>query len=131
MAERAWDQAARSARPATPPLLRVLGGNWQLWGGMAATTAADLIPGWMGNSYWTHIARLINLYIVASVFQNILMRAAGQTSFGQGVVFGVAAYVTAIAYSLHGIPFGWAALAGICAAGAAGALFALPALRVQ
>jgi branched-chain amino acid transport system permease protein len=131
MAERAWDQAARSARPATPPLLRVLGGNWQLWGGMAAITASVLIPDWMGNTYWTHIARLINLYIVASVFQNILMRDAGQTSFGQGVVFGVAAYVTAIAYSLHGIPFGWAALAGICAAGAAGALFALPALRVQ
>ena len=88
-------------------------------------------PDWLGNSYWTHSFQLVNLFIAVAVFQNLLMHDAGQTSFGQGAIFGVAAYGAAIAASLYALPYLVAAVLGILAAVVAGFLYALPALRVQ
>ena len=103
----------------------------QLGLGIATVVASAVIPALMGNQYWSHTFHLVNLYITVAVLQNMLLADAGQVSFGQGAVFGAAAYTVGIAASLHGAPFLMAAAFGLLAALALGSLFALPALRVQ
>ncbi len=99
--------------------------------GIAAIVASILIPAATGNQYWSHTFHLVNLYVVVAVLQNMLLADAGQVSFGQGAVFGAAAYTVGIVSSLHGASFPVAAMFGLLAALALGSLFALPALRVQ
>lgn len=89
------------------------------------------MPALAGNVYWSHTFHLVNLYVAVAVLQNMLLADAGQVSFGQGAVFGAAAYTTGMAATLHGASLPLAALAGALAALALGGLFALPALRVQ
>ena len=103
----------------------------QLALGMAAIVASVVIPALTGNQYWSHTFQLVNLFIVVAVLQNMLLADAGQVSFGQGAVFGAAAYTVGIASTLHGATLPVAALFGLLAALALGSLFALPALRVQ
>lgn len=94
-------------------------------------TLSGVVPDLLGNEYWTHSFQLVNLFIAVAACQNLLMHDAGQTSFGQGAIFGVAAYGAAIAASMYGLPYAVAALLGIGSAVLAGFLYALPALRVQ
>jgi branched-chain amino acid transport system permease protein len=89
------------------------------------------LPAIAGNVYWSHTFHLVNLYVAVAVLQNMLLADAGQVSFGQGAVFGAAAYTTGMASTLYGASLPLAALAGLLAALALGGLFALPALRVQ
>ena len=89
------------------------------------------MPALAGNVYWSHTFHLVNLYVAVAVLQNMLLADAGQVSFGQGAVFGAAAYTTGMASTLYGASLPLAALAGVLAALALGGLFALPALRVQ
>src|SRR6185436_17930164 len=103
----------------------------QLGLGIATIIASVAIPALTGNQYWSHTFHLVNLYITVAVLQNMLLADAGQVSFGQGAVFGAAAYTVGIAATLHGAPFAFAAVFGLLAALALGSLFALPALRVQ
>jgi branched-chain amino acid transport system permease protein len=103
----------------------------QLALGLAAIVASIALPAIGGNHYWTHTFHLVNLYIVVAVLQNMLLADAGQVSFGQGAVFGAAAYTVGIASTLHGIALPWSMLLGLAAAVALGSVFALPALRVQ
>lgn len=99
--------------------------------GIVLIAITGFVPSILGNSYWVHTFQLVNIYIAASVFQNFLFVDAGQKSFGQGVLLGLGAYVTAIFFGLHDWPFLLAALVGLGAATAGGLLFAFPALRVQ
>jgi branched-chain amino acid transport system permease protein len=103
----------------------------QVWIGIALIAITGFGPSILGNSYWVHTFQLVNIYIAAAIFQNFLFVDAGQKSFGQGVLLGLGAYVTAIFFGLHGYSFGTAALIGLVAAFLGGLLFALPALRVQ
>ncbi len=103
----------------------------QLLIGMALIAATGLGPTLLGNPYWVHTFQLVNIYIAAAVFQNFLFVDAGQKSFGQGVLLGIGAYVTAIFFGLHDYPFILAAGIGLVAAMLGGLLFAVPALRVQ
>ncbi len=103
----------------------------QVWIGMALIAVTGFGPSLIGNSYWVHIFQLVNIYIAASVFQNILFVDAGQKSFGQGVILGLGAYVTAIFFGLHSYSFAASASIGLAAAIVGGLLFAFPALRVQ
>jgi branched-chain amino acid transport system permease protein len=103
----------------------------QLALGIATVIASILVPAIIGNQYWSHTFLLVNLYIAVAVSQNMLLADAGQVSFGQGAVFGAAAYTVGIASSLHGATFAVAAAFGLLAALALGSLYALPALRVQ
>ena len=103
----------------------------QLTLGIAVIAASVALPALAGNLYWTHTFHLVNLFIVVAVLQNMLLADAGQVSFGQGAVFGAAAYTVGIASTLHGASLPVAALFGLIAALALGSLFALPALRVQ
>jgi len=103
----------------------------QVWIGIALIAITGLMPTFLGNSYWVHTFHLVNIYIAAAIFQNFLFVDAGQKSFGQGVLLGLGAYVTAIFFGMHGYSFPAAALIGVFAAFLGGLLFALPALRVQ
>lgn len=103
----------------------------QVWIGIVLIAITGFGPSILGNSYWVHTFQLVNIYIAAAIFQNFLFVDAGQKSFGQGVILGLGAYVTAIFFGLHQYPFLLAALVGLAAAIAGGLLFALPALRVQ
>lgn len=103
----------------------------QVWIGIALIAITGFVPTFLGNSYWVHTFQLVNIYIAASIFQNFLFVDAGQKSFGQGVLLGLGAYVTAIFFGMHGFSFGAAAIIGLIAAFLGGLLFALPALRVQ
>jgi branched-chain amino acid transport system permease protein len=103
----------------------------QVWIGMALIAVTGFVPSLLGNSYWVHTFQLVNIYIAAAIFQNFLFVDAGQKSFGQGVILGLGAYVTAIFFGLHDYPFLMAAGIGLGAAALGGLLFALPALRVQ
>lgn len=103
----------------------------QVFTGIALIAITGFGPSILGNSYWVHTFQLVNIYIAAAIFQNFLFVDAGQKSFGQGVLLGLGAYVTAIFFGLHEYSFLLAALIGLGAAIAGGLLFAFPALRVQ
>ncbi|MDI6028566.1 ATP-binding cassette domain-containing protein [Corticibacterium sp. UT-5YL-CI-8] len=103
----------------------------QVWIGIAAIAITGFAPVFLGNSYWIHTFQLVNIYIAVAIFQNFLFIDAGQKSFGQGAILGLAAYGAAIVYGLHGLPFWVAGLFGLGASLVGGLLFALPALRVQ
>jgi branched-chain amino acid transport system permease protein len=99
--------------------------------GAVLIIASIVVPVFAHSSYWLHILLLVNLYVVVAVCQNLLLADAGQVSFGQGAVFGVAAYTVGIVSGLNGHPLGLGLLAGLVAGIALGLLFALPALRVK
>ena len=108
-----------------------LSGPVQLGLGIAAVVATVAVPALLGNLYWSHTFQLVSLYIGVAVLQNMLLADAGQVSFGQGAVFGAAAYTVGIASELHGASYAQGAAWGLGSALALGSLFALPALRVQ
>lgn len=99
--------------------------------GIALIGAAILVPALLGSEYWSYITNLLVLYAVVAVLQNMLLADAGQVSFGQGAVFGVAAYGVGIFEGMHGYSFAGAALLAVPLAILVGSLYALPALRVQ
>lgn len=90
-----------------------------------------VVPALIGSRYWTYAVQIVCLYTTVAALQNILLIDAGQMSFGQGAIFGLAAYVAGAAFGLYGLPYGLAMLLGILAAAIGGLLFALPALKVQ
>ena len=79
--------------------------------------ASIVVPVLLGSGYWLHILLLVNLYVVVAVCQNLLLADAGQVSFGQGAVFGVAAYTVGIVSGLNGYPLWLGLLAGGCGGG--------------
>lgn len=103
----------------------------QLIIGIVLVAVTGLLPDVMGDSYWGLNFQIVNIIIAAAVFQNLLMNDAGQISFGQGAIFGVGAYVAAMAAAFAGLSWPLVIIIATLAAGAAGLLFALPALRVQ
>jgi branched-chain amino acid transport system permease protein len=103
----------------------------QLSLGIVLIVATGLLPDLMGSKYWSLNFQLVNIVVAAAVFQNFLMYDANQISFGQGAIFGLGAYVTAMSVASYGTPWIVAVMIAAVAAAAGGALFALPALRVQ
>ena len=105
--------------------------NLQLLFGIALVIGSVVVPALLGNPYWTHNFTIVSLFITVAVLQNLLLSDAGQVSFGQGAIFGAAAYTTGIVSGLWGYPFAVGFLCGLGASIAMGLLFAAPALRVQ
>lgn len=99
--------------------------------GIALTIATGLLPDLLGSKYWAHNFQLVNIVIAAAVFQNLLMHDANQVSFGQGAIFGTGTYICAMAVAFAGVAWPLAIAVAAVAAGGAGLLYALPALRVQ
>ena len=103
----------------------------QLMLGIALVVATGLGPDLFGSKYWSHNFQLVNIVVAAAVFQNFLMHDANQISFGQGAIFGIGAYVAAMASVYAGLPWVLAIAVAAGAAALGGLLFAIPALRVQ
>jgi branched-chain amino acid transport system permease protein len=103
----------------------------QLISGIVAVVLSVLLPALLGSSYWTHNFLVVNLFVTVAVLQNMLLADAGQVSFGQGAVFGLAAFTVGIVSGLWGHSYAVGFVAGVGAAVLLGLLFALPALRVQ
>jgi branched-chain amino acid transport system permease protein len=80
--------------------------------------------------YLIHIVILALIYAVFAMGLNLQLGYAGLYNFGHVAFFGVAAYVSAL-LSRAGIPVPVAMICGILGAGVAGALLAVPALRVS
>ncbi len=105
--------------------------NLQAGAALALILATGLIPDLAGSDYWSYSFQFANLLIVAAVLQSVLMHDADQISFGQGAIFGVGAYVSALAMTRLGLPLPLAVVCAAAGAGLAGLLYAIPALRVQ
>lgn len=99
--------------------------------GVVAVLGTSLAPFVLGSVYWQQVMLLIDLYVAAAVFLNILRGEAGQTSFGLGAVFGAAAYAVGMLSSIYHVPFWPAMILGIIIGTLFGVVTALPALRVQ
>lgn len=99
--------------------------------GVVLVIASIVIPIVAGSAYWTHNFLIVSLFVSVAVLQNLLLSDAGQVSFGQGAVFGIAAYTVGMVGTLWSQGFILGALCGLAAAILLGLLFALPALRVQ
>lgn len=84
-----------------------------------------------GNLFWQQTLLIAFLYILAAAGLDILRSQAGQMSFGQGAVMGVAAYTTALATTVWELPGLLPVLVGLASGMAFGLLMALPSLRVQ
>lgn len=103
----------------------------QLAIGIASIVLSIVLPAILGRPYWAHNFLVVNLFVTVAVLQNMLLADAGQVSFGQGAVFGLAATMAGIVTGLWGHTYLAGFFAGVCAALVLGCLFALPALRVQ
>ena len=55
----------------------------QVWIGVLLIAITGFGPVILGNSYWIHTFQLVNIYIAAAIFQNMLFVDAGQASGDQ------------------------------------------------
>jgi branched-chain amino acid transport system permease protein len=115
----------------TPLRRPLLVDGTQTFIGIVLVVTSIVAPGLYGSQYWAHNFLIVSLFVGVAVLQNMLLSDAGQVSFGQGAVFGLAAYMVGIVSELWGHGYAIGALAGIGAAVLLGLLLALPALRVQ
>ena len=80
--------------------------------------------------YLLHVMILALIYSVFAMSLNLELGYAGLYNFGHVAFFGIGAYVSAL-LSQAGVPVSAAMLCALAAAGIAGALLAVPALRVS
>ncbi|TWP33252.1 ABC transporter permease subunit [Leekyejoonella antrihumi] len=99
--------------------------------GIVIVLVTSLLPFALGSVYWQQAMLLVDLYVAAAVFLNILRGEGGQIHFGLAAVFGAAAYTEGMAATICGLNF-WLSLAiGVVIGFVFGTVTALPALRVQ
>lgn len=122
------DQISDSA-DSGPTVKRKLPGQVVI--GIVLIALTTLFPVFSSDVYLAHALIILNIYIAVAILQNFLLVDCGQFSFGSGAVFGVGAYVTAVAMNMHDLSYFAAAIVGTLAATLIGGLYALPALRVQ
>jgi len=79
--------------------------------------------------YLLHILIVALIYSIFAVSLNLELGYAGLYNFGQVAFFGIGAYTSAL-LSLAGLPVSFAMACGMVAAGVAGGLLAIPALRL-
>jgi ABC-type branched-subunit amino acid transport system ATPase component/ABC-type branched-subunit amino acid transport system permease subunit len=98
--------------------------------GIAGVVAATL-GAFYGNNYHLLIIGSIAISAIVATGLNVLFGLAGQISFGHAGFFAIGAYTASILSAKLEVPFMIAALAGAALAAVAGALLAVPALRVR
>src|SRR5215831_2653677 len=86
---------------------------------------------WRADNYQLYLLALVGLTAVVGVGLNVLLGLSGQISLGHVAFYAIGAYVVAILTTKTSIVFWLAWPLGGVAAGAAGALLAVPALRVR
>jgi ABC-type branched-subunit amino acid transport system ATPase component/ABC-type branched-subunit amino acid transport system permease subunit len=105
--------------------------SWQKAAAAAIVIAAMCFLIARGNSYQTFIIVMVGLTAIVGIGLNVLLGLNGQISLGHVGFYAIGAYAVGILTTTYEWSF-WPALAvGGVAAGAAGALLAVPALRVR
>ena len=105
--------------------------SWQKAAAAAIIIAAVCFLIARGNSYQTFIIVMVGLTAIVGIGLNVLLGLNGQISLGHVAFYAIGAYAVGILTTTYEWSF-WPALAvGGVAAGAAGALLAIPALRVR
>src|SRR6185437_3265165 len=116
----AREDAVRTPEEHTTRRRLLLGGDGgtrlQLALGTALVLLSIIVPAALGSAYWSYNFLIVNLFVTVAILQNMLLSDAGQVSFGQGAVFGLAAYTTGIISGLWGYSFLVGALGGVAAA---------------
>ncbi|MFT6224470.1 MAG: branched-chain amino acid transport system permease protein, partial [Paracoccaceae bacterium] len=97
--------------------------------GIVALTAGTVWMALNADGYLVFILALFALNVVVGVGLNILLGLSGQISFGHVGFFAIGAYTTAI-LALAGVDYWLAFVAAGVISAFAGALLAVPALRV-
>lgn len=96
-----------------------------------AVAAALALPLVVQESYWRHLFIIAFIYAIVASNWDLSLGYAGVFNFGHIAFFGIGVYVTGLAAKLLGID-PWLAMAlGGVAASAAGAVVALPVLRLK
>jgi ABC-type branched-subunit amino acid transport system ATPase component/ABC-type branched-subunit amino acid transport system permease subunit len=90
-----------------------------------------LAPFLVGTEYRLFIATQMAAYVLVAVGLNLLNGYAGQVSLGHGALVAIGAYTVALAMVDYHWSFWPAALLGMAAASAVGAVMALPAFRLS
>jgi branched-chain amino acid transport system ATP-binding protein len=86
---------------------------------------------WRADNYYLYVLALVGLSAIVGVGLNVLLGLSGQISLGHAAFYAIGAYVVGILTTKTAIGF-WGALPIAAAvAGMAGALLAVPALRVR
>lgn len=96
----------------------------------AAIGIAVIAWPFIGNDYFTYMATLILINIIAVVGLNITVGYAGLLSLGHAAFLGVGAYTTAL-LMLAGVPLWIAIVASAITSFGFGILFGLPAIRIK
>ena len=97
---------------------------------VGALALAAFLPTWL-STFRTYEFAYVGIYFIAILGLNILTGYTGQISLGQGAFMALGGYTTAILMADHGVKDVWTLpLAGL-AAGVAGYLFGIPALRLR
>ena len=100
------------------------------WIVVGVVVIAAILP-WVFQGFVVFQLTEVMIYGLAILGLNLLTGFNGQFSLGHGAFYGLGAYVTAILMQRYGVPYYWTlpAAGGICFV--VGALFGLPALRLQ
>ena len=83
------------------------------------------------NAFQIHVADVMIIFAMLAIGLGIAMGIAGQVNLAQVAMFGIGAYVVAIATTQHGMGFWFAAVLGLIGSLLAGLVIGIPALRVQ
>jgi ABC-type branched-subunit amino acid transport system ATPase component/ABC-type branched-subunit amino acid transport system permease subunit len=96
----------------------------------AALAALALLPLVLPNAYYLHLCGTVMIYAIVLIGLDIVVGYTGQLSLGHAGLFGVGAYAAGTLVHHLGAAWWLTLPAAVVAAAAAGALLALPALRV-
>ncbi|HET7863165.1 MAG TPA: branched-chain amino acid ABC transporter ATP-binding protein/permease [Burkholderiaceae bacterium] len=96
----------------------------------AALAALALLPLALPNAYYLHLCSTVMIYAIVLIGLDIVVGYTGQLSLGHAGLFGVGAYAAGTLVHHLGAAWWLTLPAAMAAAAAAGALLALPALRV-
>jgi ABC-type branched-subunit amino acid transport system ATPase component/ABC-type branched-subunit amino acid transport system permease subunit len=98
---------------------------------VAVIVLIAIFPSIANSDYRLYLGTQVGIYLLVAMGLNLLSGYAGQPSLCHGALLALGGYVTALATTDHGWSFWPAAFASMALTAAAGALIALPALRVS
>jgi branched-chain amino acid transport system ATP-binding protein len=105
--------------------------NWRAAGVAAILIAAACFLVARGNGYQTFIIVTVGLTAIVGIGLNVLLGLSGQISLGHVAFYAIGAYAVGILTTTYQWSFWPALLVSGIAAGLAGVLLAIPALRVR
>ncbi|MDQ0390496.1 branched-chain amino acid ABC transporter permease [Labrys monachus] len=98
---------------------------------LVAVIVLALAPVILPGRFWPHILSITLIYAVFALGQNVITGWCGMLTLGQAGFAGVGAYTSALLTKDGGVPWIFAFLAAGALSGVAGALLAIPCLRVK